>query len=89
MRLSKEVYDWRMRQIIAGFLRLIRLGVKPENIPVKTLVYQYGFVRFTKTEELRSALIEMHKWIVQYRFRHPKGYSPETASMLSFVKDRL
>lgn len=89
MRLSRKVYDERMRLIIAGFLRLVRLGVKPEDMPVKMMVYQYGFVRFTKTEELHSALIEMYQWIIRSRMNNPKGYSPEPTAMLSFIKDRI
>jgi len=89
MRLSKEVYDGRMLNIIAAFLRLVYAhDNEPERIPVKLLVFQYGFTRnFSKTDKLRTALLNLKKWIDRERAR--TGISPSPERMLNFVKNRL
>lgn len=89
MRLSKDLFDDRLLHIIAAYLRLTRSGTKPENVPVKLLVFQYGFVRFTRTESLTIALKELVCWINRHRQNDHRGYSPSREQMLSFIKDRI
>lgn len=95
MRVSKEEYDVRMRNIIGAFLRLCRRdpitgreGISPEKVNVKYLVHLYGFTHnFSKTEELRNALLDMYNWIISER--KYKGVSPSPERMIIFVRRRI
>ena len=88
MRLSKEVYDQRMLQIIGATLRFVRNGNAVENIPTALFVKQYGFTaNFSKTAELDSALKNMVVWVNNVRLRTNASPSPER--MLAFIKNRL
>lgn len=90
MRLSRNTYDERLKHIIRSFTRLTqRMGVAPQNVPVSTLVYQYGFSRgFSKTEVLKEALIAMHNWRENYRWLNNSN-SPSEEALLSFVKNHM
>ena len=88
MRLSKEIYDQRILQIIGATLRFVRNGNAIENLPTALFVKQYGFTNnFSKTAELDSALKAMVAWVQQIRFATNASPSPER--MLSFVKSRI
>lgn len=88
MRLSKEVYNGRMLQIIGATLRFVRNGNAIENLPTALFVKQYGFSNnFSKTAELDSALKEMVAWVQQTRFATNASPAPER--MLAFVKSRI
>ena len=89
MRLSKDLFEERLLHIIAAYLRLTRSGTKPENVPVKLLVFQYGFVRFTRTESLAIALKELVYWVDRHRQNDHRGNSPSKEQMLSFIKNRI
>lgn len=75
-----------MMYIIGAFLRLVyRDNVPAENIAVRVLVKQYGFTNnFSKTAELKHALVNMKVWIDRERVRTKQSPSPER--MLNFIK---
>lgn len=96
MRVSKEEYDVRMRNIIGAFLRLTtrrdpvtgRNPISPDQVNVKLLIKIYGFTHnFSKTEELHNALLDMYNWIMSER--KIKGVSPSPERMIIFVKRRI
>ena len=90
MRLSRNVYDERLNNIIRSFTRLTqRMGVAPQDVPVHQLVRAYGFsYGFTKTDVLRKALLSMHNWREAYRQQHD-DFSPSKEALLSYVKNLM
>lgn len=86
MRCSKEVYDARMLQIIAAYLRLRdRLKLSHHQISTHTLIISYGFTHnFSKTDALDEALENMHRWIS--REREITGFTPSADRLVAFIR---
>lgn len=88
MRISREVYDARMLQIIAAYLRLRdRQKLSHKQISIHILVLSYGFTHnFSKTDVLDDALENMHRWVL--REREKTGFTPSPERMVNFIRVR-
>jgi hypothetical protein len=89
MRISREVYNARMLQIIAAYLRLKdRRKLSHQEISVHRLVLSYGFTHnFSKTDALDEALENMHRWVA--REREITGFTPSPERMVNFIRVRI
>ena len=84
MRLKEPIRRDRIFNILCAYLRLRdRRGMKHEEVPIKDLVFMYGFKNFSKTSELEEGLRQTYNWI--YRERVKTGQTPSKERITNMI----